>query len=202
MKAAALLVFVAIAVARLWLSWLNLRHLQREGHRVPPGLEGEVSAERLGEISDYTAARARFGLLHSVLSTLVMALFLFAGGLGWYDGVVTGLVGSFVGQSVLFVLGLMLAGALLEIPFSLYVTFRIEAKHGFNRQTPGLWWSDWVKSTLLSLVLTAALAPHLTEVEALVGRAGVRAAAMSRLPVHRTMEGQAKFLQLRRQALP
>jgi STE24 endopeptidase len=158
MIAAALLVFLAIAAARLWLSWLNLRHLQREGHHVPPGLEGEVDAERLGKISDYTAERARFGLVHSVLSTVVTALFLFAGGLGWYDRLVTDLVDSFVGRSVLFVLGLMLVGAILEIPFSLYGTFRIEAKHGFNRQTPGLWWSDWLKSTLLSLVLTAALA--------------------------------------------
>ncbi len=156
--AAALLVFLAIAAARLGLSWLNLQHLQREGHRVPPGLEAEVDAERLGKISDYTAERARFGFLHSVLSTLVTALFLFAGGLGWYDRLVTGAVASFVGQSVLFVLGLMLVGAIVEIPFSLYGTFRIEAKHGFNRQTVGLWWSDWLKSTLLSLVLTGALA--------------------------------------------
>jgi STE24 endopeptidase len=157
-KTAALLVFLAIAIARLGLSWLNLRHLQREGHRVPPGLEREVDAQRLGKISGYTAERARFGLLHSVLSTAVTALFLFGGGLGWYDRLVADLVGSFVGQSVLFVLGLMLVGAILEIPFQLYGTFRIEAKHGFNRQTLGLWWSDWLKSTLLSLVLSAALA--------------------------------------------
>jgi STE24 endopeptidase len=158
MTAAALLVFLAIAAARLWLSWLNLRHLRRQGHRVPPGLEREVDAERLGKISDYTAERARFGLLHSVLSTLVTALFLFAGGLGWYDRLVTGAVDSFVSQSVVFVIGLMLVGAIVEIPFSLYGTFRIETKHGFNRQTLGLWWSDWLKSTLLSLVLTGALA--------------------------------------------
>ncbi|HKY40906.1 MAG TPA: M48 family metallopeptidase [Polyangiaceae bacterium] len=158
MKAAALLVLLAIAAARLWLSWLNLRYLQREGHRVPPVLEGEVDAGRLGKISDYTAQRARFGLLHGALSTLVTALFLFAGGLGWYDQLVAGAVDSFVGQSVVFVLGLLLTGALLEIPFGLYGTFRIEAEHGFNRQTLGLWWSDWLKSTLLSLVLTGALA--------------------------------------------
>jgi STE24 endopeptidase len=156
--AAALLLFVAITLARLWLSWLNLRHLQREGHRVPPGLEREVDAERLCKISDYTTERARFGLLHGVLSSLVTALFLFGGGLGWYDQVVTGMLGGFVAQGVLFVLGLMLAGAVLEIPFQLYGTFRIEAKHGFNRQTVGLWWSDWLKSTLLSLVLMGALA--------------------------------------------
>src|SRR5689334_13065635 len=111
MMAAALLAFLTIAALRLSLSWLNLQHLLREGHQVPPGLEREVDTERLSKISDYTAERARFGLLHSVLSTLVTVLFLFGGGLGWYDRVVTSLVDSFVGQSVVFVVGLTLAGA-------------------------------------------------------------------------------------------
>ena len=158
MMAAALGVFVAVTAVRLWLSWLNLRHLVREGHRVPAGLEREVSAERLLKISAYTAERARFGLVHAVLSALATVAFLFGGGLGWYDRFIAGLSSSFVVQSLLFVLGLMLAGALVEIPFQLYGTFRIEARHGFNRQTVGLWWSDWLKGTLLSLGLTGALA--------------------------------------------
>ena len=69
MRDLALLIFVAIAGARLGLSWLNLRHLQREGHRVPPGLEGQIDATKLTKISDYTAERARFGLGHSVASS-------------------------------------------------------------------------------------------------------------------------------------
>src|SRR5690242_14946539 len=125
MRAAAFAVFIAVAALRLWLSWLNLRHLQREGHRVPPGLEGEVSAERLGKISGYTAERARFGLVHGVLSATATAAFVFGGGLGWYDSHVTSLGHGFVTSNVLFVLGLMLAGAILEVPFSLYSAFRI-----------------------------------------------------------------------------
>lgn len=158
MRTAAVLIFATVALVRLALAWLNLRHLRAEGHRVPSGLEGEVDAEKLRKISDYTAERARFGLLHSALSSLTFGAFLFAGGLGLYDSWIAGLTSSFVAGSVLFVLGLMLGGAILEIPFQLYGDFRIEAKHGFNKQTPSLWWSDWLKSTLLSLVLTGALA--------------------------------------------
>src|SRR6187402_1629124 len=157
MVVAALIAYLAVSGARAWLSWLNLRHLAREGHRVPVGLEGLVDRARLGQISDYTSERARFGLVHSALSTALTAAFLFGGGLGWYDRFSQGWSSSFVGQSVLFVLGLTLAGTLLEIPFQLYGTFRIEARHGFNRQTWGLWWTDWVKGVLLSVVLTSAL---------------------------------------------
>ncbi|HEY5372034.1 MAG TPA: hypothetical protein VIK01_00040, partial [Polyangiaceae bacterium] len=70
MKAVALAVFLAVAVARLWLSLLNLRHLQREGHVVPAVLAAEVDSARLLRISAYTAARVRLGLVRSVLSTL------------------------------------------------------------------------------------------------------------------------------------
>lgn len=158
MSLIALSVFLAIAGVRLGLSWLNLRHLLREGQRVPAGLEREVSAEQLAKISAYTAERARFGLVHGVLSTAVTAAFVFGGGLGAYDAFMARFSESFVAGSALFLLGLLLAGSILEVPFQLYGTFRIEAKHGFNRQSLGLWWSDWLKSTILSLALSGALA--------------------------------------------
>jgi len=153
----ALSIFVAVVVIRLALSWLNLRHLERYGHLVPRGLEREVDGERLRKISAYTAARTRFGIVHSVASSTALGVFLFAGGLGAYDALLGKLPLGFMGGGVVFVVGLLLASAILEVPFQLYGDFRIEQRHGFNRQTPGLWWSDWMKSTALSLLLTSAL---------------------------------------------
>jgi STE24 endopeptidase len=158
MRDAALLIFVTVAAARLLLAWLNLRHLQSAGHIVPPPLAGDIDADKLRKISDYTAERARFGLVRSLLSSGVTGGFVFGGGLGLYDAWISGLSSSFVVNGVAFMLGLLLVGAIVEIPFQLYGDFRIEQRHGFNRQTPALWWSDWLKSTALSLVLSAALA--------------------------------------------
>jgi len=157
MKVLAFAVFVAIAGARLGLSWLNLRHLRRAGHVVPEVLAAEVDSARLGRINAYTAARARLGLLQSALSTLVLGAFLFAGGLAAYDAWVSRVCASFLAGGVLFLVGLSLASAVLSIPFQLYSDFRLEARHGFNRRTAGLWWSDWLKSSALSVLLTAAL---------------------------------------------
>src|SRR5450432_2401284 len=157
MKALALLVFALVAVARLWLSWLNLRHLQREGHVVPPVLAADVDSARLSQMSAYTAARARLGLARSALTTLALGGFLFAGGLGWYDAWVAGVSQSFVGSGVVFMAGVLVVSTLFSVPFQLYSDFRLEARYGFNRQTPGLWWSDWLKSTVLSIGLMLAL---------------------------------------------
>ena len=158
MKLAALLVFAFVAAARLWLSWLNLRHLQREGHVVPQVLAAEVDGARLARISAYTAARGRLGLLQSGTSTLLIAGFLFGGGLGWYDAAVFGAFPSFVVGGVVFFLGLLLLSSLLAIPFQLYSDFRLEARYGFNRQTVGLWWGDWLKNTALSSLLSLLVA--------------------------------------------
>jgi STE24 endopeptidase len=158
MKGIALLVFAGVGAARLGLSWLNLRHLRREGHRVPAVLQASVSGERLARISAYTAARGRLSLVRGLLSMLTMAVFLFAGGLGAYDAWVASYAHSFIVSGVLFLAGLLIANALLAVPFQLYSDFRLEARYGFNRQTTGLWWSDWLKSSALSLGLTLALA--------------------------------------------
>ncbi len=37
----------------------------------------------------------------------------------------------------------------LNLPFSLWSTFRVEARFGFNRQTPALFLADMLKSLLL-----------------------------------------------------
>jgi STE24 endopeptidase len=158
MRDLALSVYLAVLAARLGLSWLNLRYLGRRGHEVPPELGAEVNAERLAKISEYTRERARLGLVRATAGGLVMAWFLFGGGLVTYDGWVQSISASFVGGGVLFVVGLSLASAALEVPLQLYADLRVEQRHGFNRQTAGGWWSDWLKSTLLSVGLTSLLA--------------------------------------------
>jgi STE24 endopeptidase len=149
--------FVIVLLASLGLAWLNLRHQEREGHRVPAELAGVVEPERLAKIADYTRDRARFGMLTRLLRSAGFALFLFGGWLGVYDAWVATFADTFVARGVCFFLGLVAAGAVLEIPFSLYQSFKIEARYGFNRMTLGLFFGDWLKSTLLSLLFVAGL---------------------------------------------
>ncbi len=152
-----LLGFASVSLASLFLKWLNLRHQAREGSQVPPELAGVIDAERLRRIADYTRDRARFAMVTELLRDVGMGIFFFGGLLGVYDGLVTGLGVSPVLHGVIFFLGLVLGSAVLSIPFSLYSSFRIEARHGFNRMTLPLFWGDWLKGTTLSVVFVAAL---------------------------------------------
>lgn len=50
----------------------------------------------------------------------------------------------------------------MEVPWSLYKTFVIEARHGFNKQTLSLFFSDIAKSVLLGAVLVPPVVAAVT----------------------------------------
>lgn len=151
-------IYIFVFVADLLLDALNLRHLRRHGGEIPAPFAGFIDAAVLARTSEYTVARNRVALIEALVGAAALVLFLFGGLLPLYDRSIAGLTGSFIGQGLLFLLGLLLARTVLDIPFSLYRTFRLEKRFGFNTMTPATWGSDLVKSLLLTLVLTTVLA--------------------------------------------
>ncbi len=153
----ALSAYLAVIAFNYWLKYLNLSHLRQHGHTVPPELAGAVDPATLAKMSDYTVEQSRFGLLESVFDNIVLLLFLFGGLLAVYDNWAMHLTGSFIGNGVLFVLLLTYAQSIIGIPFSLYSTFQIENKYGFNTMTLKLWFSDLLKGLAIGTVIGAAM---------------------------------------------
>jgi STE24 endopeptidase len=163
MKWFLLALYLLVFVLRLWLRHLNLQHLRQHGHKVPAGFAGVVDQQLLAKTSDYTVANSQVGLIESLFGSALLLAFLFGGLIDWYDAWIRDLTASFVGQGVLFVLGLTLVQAILDVPFSLYRTFVLEERFQFNTSTPRIWFTDLLKSLgigslLLSLITAGALA--------------------------------------------
>jgi STE24 endopeptidase len=149
--------YTLILATGLGLSWLNLRHQRAAGGRVPEELAGAVEPERLDRIAPYSREREQFAMIYRAASGVGFAVFLLGGVLGAYDRLLGRLLPSFVWGGAAFFTGLALLGALLELPFGFYRNFRLEVRHGFNRMSVGLFFADWLKGTLLSLVFTLAV---------------------------------------------
>jgi STE24 endopeptidase len=158
MKTILITAYLARFAAAYLLRFLNLRHLKRNGSRVPEAFTGAVDADALVKTARYTLALSRVALIQSVYDSALLLIFLFTPLLPLYDGWIASLSGSFVIRGVLFLLLLTLAQSLLEIPFTLYSTFRIEKRYGFNTTSTGLWVADFFKSTLISTLLLVILA--------------------------------------------
>jgi STE24 endopeptidase len=149
--------YLFIYLVETLLSVLNIRHLAVHGGVVPQGFEGKVDGGVLVKMRDYTMAGSRLELITSFFGMLVVVVFLFGGLLDSYNNWVFGLNLRQEFAAVLFFLLLSYGNTLINLPFSLYSTFRIEKKYGFNRQTIGLFVVDTLKGLLLSTVLNGLL---------------------------------------------
>ena len=157
MKSLLIAVYLARFAAGYLLRYLNLRNLRDHGSRVPAELAGALDEQALAKSARYTVEQSRVGLIQSVYDSTLLLAFLFTPLLPLYDSWIGSLSGSFVIQGLLFMLILTWLQSILEIPFSLYTTFRIEKRYGFNTTTPKLWLTDLLKSTLISSLLLVIL---------------------------------------------
>jgi STE24 endopeptidase len=158
MKAVLIAAYLARFAAACLLRYLNLRHLQRHGKEIPSCFEGSVDAEALAKTASYTVEQSRVGLAHSFYDSALLLIFIFTPLFALYDAWIGSLSSSFVVQGVLFLLILTVVETILDIPFSLYTTFHLERRYGFNTTTLWLWFTDLLKSTALSILMLAILA--------------------------------------------
>ena len=149
--------YLFVTACGYWLRSLNLGHLKRHGAEVPAGFEGTIDEGILARTIAYTLEQSRLGLVESVFDNILLLVFLFGGLLGLYDQWISSLSRSFVVSGLLFFLLITLAQTALDIPFSLYRTFRIENRYGFNTMTKQLWLTDLLKSTAITVVLLSLL---------------------------------------------
>jgi STE24 endopeptidase len=127
--------------------------MKQKGLVIPPGFERYIDEDLLKKTHAYTIEHNTIGLIESVFSNIITLVFLYGGLLALYASWISSLSASFIIRGILFFLILSYAGTLLSIPFSLYNTFKIENRYGFNTMTMKLWITDLIKSTLISTVL-------------------------------------------------
>ncbi len=133
---------------------LNLKVLVLE---LPSILKGIFSPEEYRKSQEYLRANTRFDVVSSSFSLVVLLVFWFAGGFNWFNEVVSGWNMVPLVSGLLFIGLLFFANNLLSLPFSIYSTFVIEERFGFNRTTPRTFFMDRLKGLGLLTVLGGLL---------------------------------------------
>ena len=130
--------------------WLNLRALS---DRIPAEFEGVYDAEKYRQSQEYTRVNTRFGFLTSTFNLVVSLIFWFAGGFEWLDQIARGWGFSSIVTGILYIGLLVIVRTLLSLPFSIYDTFVIEERFGFNKTTPLVFATDLLKGLGLGIVI-------------------------------------------------
>jgi STE24 endopeptidase len=153
-----LYVMAGIIAAQFLLETVLDRLNERAWPEEPPAeLADSMDREVFRRSREYNRDRDRLSLVSSTLSTVILLAFLLAGGFGWIDRIISGWIEHPVITPILFFLLLGLLSMLLSLPFSIWSTFVIEERYGFNRTTPVTFVLDRIKSLVLSGIIASLL---------------------------------------------
>jgi len=131
---------------------LNVKHLKTD---LPVAFSGYYDGEKYRKSQQYLKENTRFELITGSITTPAIIVFILLGGFNWVDQwsrsfhwgpIVTGLI---------FAAILLFGSQILSLPFSVFSTFVIEEKYGFNKTTPGTFVLDILKGWLLAIIIGA-----------------------------------------------
>ena len=129
---------------------LNLKNLSPE---VPDEFRGVYDAEKYKTSLAYQREGSVFALIKNTFFTTVILIFIFGGGFAWVDAWAVSYSPRPIVQGLVFAAILTALRMLSSLPFSIYGTFRIEQKYGFNKTTPATFIGDLAKGIVIGGVI-------------------------------------------------
>jgi STE24 endopeptidase len=148
--AAALLIGMAL---KFWLASRQIRHVAQNRNAVPAAFTRQITLGAHQKAADYTIAKSRLGLLELALGAAVLLGWTLLGGLDTLNQWLMDLMGAGLWQQLVLLVAFAVVGSLIDLPMTLYQTFVLEERFGFNKMTLKLWLADLVKSTLIGCAI-------------------------------------------------
>ena len=145
-------------LVQLWLNTRQVHHVAAHRHQVPAAFATHITLSAHQKAADYTLAKARLGLVHLAWGTFILLGWTLLGGLNLLNQTLLQSMDAGMAQQLALLAAFALISGVLDLPFSLYQTFVLEARFGFNKSTLTLWLGDLLKSTLLAAVIGLPIA--------------------------------------------
>jgi len=143
-------------VTKFYLATRQVRHVAQHKDQVPAAFASTISLPSHQKAADYTVAKTRLGMLEMAFSAALLLGWTLLGGIDVLNQAVLrsslANYGALVPQLALLAAFGLISG-LLDLPFTLYKTFRLEERFGFNKMTFKLFVADLVKSTVVGAVV-------------------------------------------------
>ena len=148
-----LIIFIEFLIEKI-LAYLNYRNLKDE---LPGKLRNIYDEEKYRQSVSYNRENARFGFFTSILGFLLIVILISTGFFGTLDAWVRNWFDHEILISLVFFGILFFASDILSTPFTIYDTFVIEEKYGFNKTTPKIFITDKLKGYVLAIIIGGGL---------------------------------------------
>ena len=141
--------YLAERVVDFGLTMLNLNHIRKHEKEVPAYFREKITHAQYQKSIAYNREKAWFGIISSWIEVPIFWGLLLSGFFGRVDGWVRSFQAGSILTGLFFFALTMGLFFVISLPFSLYETFWIEQKYGFNRMTWRTWAMDLVKGIIL-----------------------------------------------------
>ena len=138
---------------QIWLSQRHKSYVYKHQNVVPDAFAEKILLEEHQKAATYTLAKTNFSQKMLMIEVLVLLLWTLGGMLELVDQAWRHLEWSDLWTGVAVFISFGLLSSLIDLPSDIYGTFRIEAQFGFNRTSPGLFFTDLLKGLILGLVI-------------------------------------------------
>jgi STE24 endopeptidase len=163
------LALCASLLLKFWLTGRQISHVARNRSAVPASFTAKITLSAHQKAADYTITKARFGMIELAWGAAIAVCWTLLGGLSLLNQLLAGVFGNGLQQQVAMLAAFIAIGGVLDLPFTLYQTFVIEERFGFNKTRVTLWFQDFAKSLLLSALIGL---PFITLVIWMMGATG------------------------------
>lgn len=143
---------------KLWLATRQIRHVAQHRAAVPPAFSERITLAAHQKAADYTIAKARLGILELAFGAAVLLGWTLLGGLDALNQTLLQWLGTGLVQQLALLLAFVVIGGCIDLPFSLYGTFVLEEKFGFNKMTWKLWLADAIKGAFIGALIGLPIA--------------------------------------------
>jgi len=144
-------------ILQLWLSNRQTNEVAKNRAAVPDAFSKQITLEQHQKAADYTKAKLAVNKVELFYGSILLLAWTLGGGLNWMDTFVRSLGYSEIITGLFVIFGVLLISAIIDLPFTLYRTFKIEQRFGFNRMTATQFVKDMLMQTMLTLVLAVPL---------------------------------------------
>ena len=151
------LLFAAFLIAtlgtKLWLASRHIQHIQRHRDAVPEQFAAKIPLAAHQKAADYTIAKTKLKITLLVVNAVVLIGFTLLGGLQWLSELLTPAFGVGIAYQLALVAAVSIISSLIDLPIDYYKQFTLEERFGFNKMTPGLFFSDLLKHSLVGAAI-------------------------------------------------
>ena len=154
-------IFIALILIKFlletYLKIRNLKSIDNNKDSVPPRFKNVITEEEYKQSILYNTDRIKFQVFTALFGSVVLVIFTIGGLLNYLTQVVMDMTSSNVLGAVLLGLLLIIVEEIISIPISIYSTFVIEERHGFNKTTRKTFVTDIFKGLLISGAISSIL---------------------------------------------